>query len=110
MNRDILNDIAYCAGADTHTRTRRGPLPEQILVKPHLCALPDDDEDRDLCDGHTISAGGYIFEDTRADHIYYTNGDRLRAWLSEHGYTHQSNLENGYMATPGLTGIYSREV
>jgi len=107
MNRDILEDMAYQAGADArHSRE----LPEQVIVKPTFIPLrPDDeDDDREMIDGYKISAGGYIFEQTRADHIYYSDMGKVRAWLSENGYKHLRDLKNGYMAEPGFTGIYQR--
>lgn len=108
MNRDILEDMAYQAGADAR---RSRELPEQVIVKPTFIPLrPDDeDDDREIVDGYRIEAGGYIFERTRADHNFCSNEGKVRAWMEENGYKHLRDLKNGYMATPGFTGIYQRQ-
>lgn len=87
------------------------PLPEEIIVKPQLGPLnpQNEDDDRDMVTGHIISGPPhYIFEASGSTSIFYEYPSGVRAWLSEHGYQHRSDLKNGYLATPGLHGIYSR--
>ncbi len=87
------------------------PLPEQVIVKPQLSPLNPACEwdDREMVTGHIISAGGYLFEQSGADSVFFAYSRHVRNWLDENGYAHASNLKNGYMATPGLHGIWSKE-
>lgn len=86
------------------------PLPEQVIVKPKRGQLNPDIEwdDREMCIGHIISAGDYIFPQSGAAGIFYEYEDRVRAWMAANHYTHTSDLKHDYLAVRGLHGIWSR--
>jgi len=65
-------------------------------------------DDRDMVTGHLISSPGHIFRESGAKEIFYERASQVRAWLETNGYQHTSNLKNGYMATGGLHGIYTK--
>lgn len=99
----VSDEVTSTEEAVKRIQTRN--LPGQVIVEPHLAAI---DEERDMVDGHTIKAGGHIFIESGADRIYYQQSSKIRAWLSKYGYKHQRDLENTYMATAGLHGVYGK--
>ena len=108
--RLLSNDLVTTEEAVRQIRVRQ--LPEQVIVKPRLEPLNPESEwdDRDMVTGHIISAGAFIFPSSGTSSVFKEYSEGVRAWMAENGYTHTSDLKNGYMATPGLHGIWTKEV
>jgi hypothetical protein len=88
---------------------RRKPLPEHVIVKPLLGPLlMDGNGGRDIVTGHLISAttDDYTFSENGADHIFYSQAEQVQKWMAENGYKFAANLQNRYMATPNLHGLW----